>query len=460
MNKLLYTISLLTASVLSSPVFAQTSLVPDGGDTPSGFSFANQQNTPQVIEQEVNFDSVIAQDQPSKATTSPFVVQISYSPDVNSAEAFKASIKAQNSDLLQDNTIHIEPESNGVKVVVDGFDSKAVADQWCDRFKNQSGNDCLVLNRAGDRASQRIAELAEAIKSGMSTDTVSVSSIPLADLRVDSAEDIGDLKPQKPVMVHQFQRAWEQTDERTAVFEANYCATCVYKMNLRELMVSNFELPRGEVIIGFDIGDPTIFDAEIRGDNRLAIMSKAYGTDTNIQVYTESGRVYPVYVRSLDVQSPLLPDLVFRVLDASISYTEVKRPKTIPEAADLIVAPPEVNASKLLTNLKPQNISEADFLKEIPFDVGKLRFDGFKVWGSADRKLMPSRVFRDDKHIYIQYDDVSRLPGFAAYSVFDGIDERIGSRVSGNTFIIKGIGDMISLKSGNSYLCIELAREV
>ena len=428
------------------PALAQTSL-DDGGDTPTGYNFA-EVPSPQQQALPINkspsegqyFDGALAQE--SQEADSPFVVQLVYFDTEARARDFQGQVQQNYGDILASKSVHIEPQSRGYLVTVSPFATKVSARTWCDDYRAKSGEDCLVLNRTAEAS--RLQQLARVIRTGMQSNTATQREIA---------------QPER-VMVHQFQRAWEKAKANAGVFETAYCHDCTYKMQVRELMVSNFELPRGEVIAGFDIGDPTLFEAEERGDNRLAIIAKSFGADTNIQIYTKNGRVYPVYVRSLDVQSPLLPDLVFRVLDPTIQYTEVKKPKTLPEAAALIDAPERVNTDRLLASLKPQGVSDTDFLKEIPFDPGKLRFDGFKVWGSADRKLQPSRVFRDDKHVYIQFDDVSRLPGFAAYSVFDGLDERIGTRVSGNTFIIKGIADMVSLKSGNSYLCIELARDV
>ena len=435
----------LLALVFTFPAFAQTSL--DGsGDTPTGYNTStmrlNQSTNPPVdhtAPEEQYFDKALAHD---GAAESPFVVQLVYFDTEVRARGFQEQLHQRRSDILVDKTVHIEPQKQGYLMTVAPFADKSSARQWCDDYKAKTREDCLVLNRTEE--GKRLKRLADAIRTGMHSDAAGQEEI---------------VQPER-VMVHQFQRAWEKAESHAGVFETTYCGNCTYKMQVRELMVSNFELPRGEIISGFDIGDPTIFEAQERGDHRLAIIAKSFGADTNIQIYSKSGRVYPVYVRSLDVQSPLLPDLVFRVLDPTIHYTEVKKPQTLPEAAALIDAPKKIDTSMLLANLKPQGISDTDFLQEIPFDPGKLRFDGFKVWGSSDRKLQPSRVFRDDKHVYIQFDDTSRLPGFAAYSVFDGIDERIGTRVSGNTFIIKGIADMISLKSGNSYLCITLARDV
>ncbi|QFT29524.1 Conjugal transfer protein [Labrenzia sp. THAF82] len=97
----------------------------------------------------------------------------------------------------------------------------------------------------------------------------------------------------------------------------------------------------------------------------------------------------------------------------------------------------------------------SDFLKTARFDPASLRgWDDYKLWG--DNSLRPEQVFRDDNFTYIQFGDKwndLELP--TAYVVVDGIDELVNTRVQGTTFIVESTHRLITLKSGQSFLCIQ-----
>ena len=98
---------------------------------------------------------------------------------------------------------------------------------------------------------------------------------------------------------------------------------------------------------------------------------------------------------------------------------------------------------------------DGDFVAQSPFDPNALRGWGeYDLWG--DETLRPETVFRDDHFTYIRFGkrwkDVE-LP--TAYVVVDGIDELVNTRVQGETYIIESTRPLITLKSGQSYLCIE-----
>jgi len=262
----------------------------------------------------------------------------------------------------------------------------------------------------------------------------------------------------------QVQEAWDAADKKDGVFLYQYCRNCTYKAVLREHMVTVIEFPNGETIDKADVGDSAAFQVEIRGPNRLAVKPSGFGVDTNLIVYGKSGAIYPVYMRAESFNSKNLPDLLVRI-EGTIPEKGTW-PDVIGEAKE--AASSGIEASEILPLQadavaglkKPDPLrAEGDFVQEAPFDPDKLRGWGdYKLWsgGTNGADLKPETVFRDDYFTYIRFGEAWKdieLP--TAYVVVDGIDELVNTRVQGRTFIVESTQKLISLKSGESFLCIE-----
>lgn len=266
----------------------------------------------------------------------------------------------------------------------------------------------------------------------------------------------------------QIQEVWNDSEPRDGVHTFRRCEDCVYKVRLREFMVTTIILPEDAEIVSADLGDTTGFQVKVKSANVLAVRPATYGIDTDLNVYTRNGAVYPVYLRAESFNSKNVPDLV-----AKIVGREKPAPIEGPETAigsDAAKAGDErqgkegetkadgkaVTAVEGLTNPKPP---AGDFVRAIPFDPSKLHgWKDYKLWGNDE--LRPETVFRDDQFTYIQYGrkwDALELP--TAYVVIDGIDELVNSRVQGTTFIVESVNPLISLKSGQKFMCIQYMGE-
>ena len=297
-----------------------------------------------------------------------------------------------------------------------------------------------------------------------------VGSMPVPDSVVWQAENQNEgwYGPMRRARTSgQVQDVWSTAAEGDAAFVYDWCPDCTYKVRVREYMVSLIEFPRGEVIEAVDLGDDSGFAIRQRGPNRLAVRPVSHGYDTSMLVYGASGRVYPVYLRAEGFNSSNVPDLVVRIVGPVPSaggpvlagYTwgsergeggggvrgrEDVAPLAVPPLSD-----------RVLSDLTPPASASGDFVQEAPFDPDALRGWGdYRLWG--DTSLRPETVFRDDRFTYIRFGDRwndVELP--TAYVVVDGIDELVNTRVQGTTFIIESTNRLITLKSGNTYLCIE-----
>lgn len=290
----------------------------------------------------------------------------------------------------------------------------------------------------------------------------SAPALPVPDAVVDQIKahaegDFGTLTRARSVGM--IQSAWDKASETDAVFTYDFDPGTTYKVRVREFMVTVIELPAGEKIEAVDLGDSDGFEVKPRGERRIAVRAGGFGYDSNIVVYGKSGAVYPIYLRAEGYNSRRVPDLLVRIVgsvrvgpddDPAVAGFEPLEHDT-PEPLPLI--PPQVVADA--TTATTESAQDKDFVKAAPFNPSSLRGWGeYSLWGNDD-SLRPQTVYRDDYFTYIKFGDRWKdieLP--TGYVVVDGIDELVNTRVDGDTFIVESTRPLITLKSGNSYLCI------
>ena len=271
----------------------------------------------------------------------------------------------------------------------------------------------------------------------------------------------------------QIQESWNVSEPREGVYAVRMCDDCVYKVRVREFMTTTIMLPPDAVIAAADLGDTTGFQATVKFSNMVAVRPATYGVDTNLNVYTKSGKVYPFYLRAESFNSINVPDLMVRVLGretpdaiAGAVPMNAAAPGAAPEAqagGTPGAAKPTDKVAAAIADLTNPRPPAGDFVRNVPFDPSKLHgWSDYKLWGDGDaeKDLKPVMVYRDDFFTYLQYGrkfDPLDLP--SAFIVRDGIDELVNSRVQGNTFIIESVSRVISLKNGKSFMCVEYTGE-
>lgn len=249
----------------------------------------------------------------------------------------------------------------------------------------------------------------------------------------------------------QIQKAWDRAGRKAGVHTQTACGDCVYRVRVREFMVTALQLPADVVVKDADLGDTRFFELEKRSDNTLIVRPLKAGVDTSLQVYAKSGEVYSFYLRAEAINSKNVPDLTYRIerrrapMRSYVAFDTAGNPKQVSVPA---------MAAETGTDTGVTPVGPDDFVKEAKFDPSRIRWDGFKLWG--DKELKPESVYRDDYFTYIQFGErwtEMELP--TAYVVVDEIDELVNTRVSGTTFIIESVNPLITLKSGAKYMCIE-----
>ncbi|MGH0004348.1 TrbG/VirB9 family P-type conjugative transfer protein [Pseudovibrio ascidiaceicola] len=300
------------------------------------------------------------------------------------------------------------------------------------------------LNRAPQNPNQRVAQ-GQQVASSVS------ASVPPDALNQAAAQRRGEFGPMSrtTVPLGQIQKAWDKAGKDSGVHTQVECGTCVYRVRLREFMLTVIQLPDGVKIKNADVADASLFDTKVRTDNTLVVKPLAAGVDSSLQVYGEEGQVYTFYLRAETVNSKRVPDLFFKIEQPRLAHSAL---------IEVAAGGPPAPLMNMAYTPKSEDVQKdaGDYVKKANIDPSKLRGWGdYKLWGS-DNSLKPEMVLRDDHFTYIFYGDKWKdieLP--TAYVVVDGIDELVNTRVVGTTYIVENTGKLITLKSGQSYMCIQ-----
>lgn len=242
----------------------------------------------------------------------------------------------------------------------------------------------------------------------------------------------------------QVQDAWNNSEPGKGVHVQRLCEDCVYKVRTREFMTTTVVLPEDAVITSVDPGDGVGFVTKIKTSNKLSVRPTSWGMDTNLNVHTKSGAVYPLYVRSETVNSMNIPDLVVKIVGREKPVDVEGHAADSGRAAEPLAKPGD--------RVVPPG--KRDFVRHVPLDVAKFHgWNDYRLWGDDD--LRPEMIWRDDIFTYIRYGkkwDGMELS--AGYVTIDGIDELVNTHVEGTVFVIESVAPLITLKNGKQYLCI------
>ena len=120
-----------------------------------------------------------------------------------------------------------------------------------------------------------------------------------AEFNDEMAQDFGgmpnpaDARPlQQYRYLNSFQKRFEESDEKENIKRYEFSTDRIIKISLRENMLTNLILPKGEGVLSFDLRDKTnfrFFPKPAPLDNIAIIYGINPGSDTNLTVYGDSG---------------------------------------------------------------------------------------------------------------------------------------------------------------------------
>lgn len=188
-------------------------------------------------------------------------------------------------------------------------------------------------------------------------------------------------------------------------------------------------------IESYILGDSTGFKIDEIPDiaNALAIKPLLIGVDTSLTIFTKDKRIHSFYLFSTDYRNKSNPDLIVYVKD------EVAKAQKVEKQAEL-----ERDYLVIAEGIAKVKVKKADIQRNFKQKALK-----------KNQWLLAEEVFADKKFTYFKYpkDKMPQVPSI--FAVIDQQDSPIETRIIGDYLIAESINPKWSIKSGDSYVCVE-----
>lgn len=244
----------------------------------------------------------------------------------------------------------------------------------------------------------------------------------------------------------------------------------VLPIRLREGMMTLINFPEWEMVEDMFIGDNSSFDGQITGPNTILLYPRKganVGVDTNIIIFGRSGNRYVFYVKSEGVNTERLTNSIIDidVIDgpsgsrgAGVSGARSNGGRSGVNASSL-----KGGSGLSVDSTFTKRFGKNDWIKEIPLDPTKFRFDiEVYVPNPDDVVIAPERVWRDDIFTYIDLGEkalnMTQRP--IVTLIVERIEVPVGFRTKGpnnRLIIVEGIGDMV-MRNGKRIICLKMRR--
>ena len=248
----------------------------------------------------------------------------------------------------------------------------------------------------------------------------------------------------------------------------------VLPIRLREGMMTLINFPNWELIEDIYIGDNATFDGQISGPNTLLLYPRKganVGVDTNVIVFGRSGNKYVFYVKSEGVNTERLTNSIIDidVIDgpSGSGGAGAASARMSSMGGGLGVKASHYNrggsSGMSVDSTFTKRFQMADWIKNIPLDPSKFRFDiEVYVPNPDDVVIAPERVWRDDIFTYIDLGEkalnMTQRP--IVTLIVERIEVPVGFRTKGpnnRLIIVEGIGDMV-MRNGKRIVCLKMRR--
>ena len=247
----------------------------------------------------------------------------------------------------------------------------------------------------------------------------------------------------------------------------------VLPIRLREGMITLVNFPEWELLEEVFIGDQQSFSASITAPNALLLFPRGgatVGVDTNIVVFGRSGNRYVFYARSEGVNTERLTNSIIDIDVVGDTDTSGGSPSSSSGVLGRGGSSSHINANKY-TGGSPKSSDSTftkrflkeDWLKSIPMDPSKFRFDvEIYVPNPDDVIIAPERVWHDDIFTYIDLGEkaLNMIQRPIVTLIVERSETPIGFRTKGpnnRLIIVEGVGDMV-MRSGKRMVCLKMRR--
>ena len=240
----------------------------------------------------------------------------------------------------------------------------------------------------------------------------------------------------------------------------------VLPVRLREGMLTLINFPSWEMVEDVFIGDNATFDGQISGPNTVLLYPRKganVGVDTNVIIFGRSGNRYVFYVKSEAFNTERITN---SIIDIEVIGDEKTQDGKVSGLGGSFSGGTKTVASsggKSVASTHTRRFLGENWLKEIPIDIEKFRFDiEVYVPNPEDVVIAPERVWRDDIFTYIDFGDkalnMNQRP--IATLIVERLEVPVGFRTkgpNGRLMVVEGIGDIV-LRNGKRIICLKLRR--
>lgn len=242
----------------------------------------------------------------------------------------------------------------------------------------------------------------------------------------------------------------------------------VLPIRVREGMITLVNFPEWEMIEDIFIGDNATFDGQISSPNSLMLYPRKganVGVDTNVIVFGRSGNRYVFYVKSEAVNTERLTNSIIDI-DVIGGESGAGGTGNIGGASGGVLGAHTggtVSSGKSVDANYTRRFQKSDWLKNIPLDPSKFRFDlEVYVPNPDDVVIAPERVWRDDIFTYIDLGkkSLNMMQRPVVSMIVERMEVPVGFRTKGpdnRLIIVEGVGDLV-LRNGKRLICIKLRR--
>ncbi|MDO4161411.1 MAG: TrbG/VirB9 family P-type conjugative transfer protein [Pseudomonadota bacterium] len=245
----------------------------------------------------------------------------------------------------------------------------------------------------------------------------------------------------------------------------------VLPIRVREGMITLVNFPEWEFIERVSFGDTGSFSGNISSPNTVMLYPSSgsqVGVDSNVVIEGRSGNKYVFYIKSEGVNTERLTNAIIDIDVVGKNGTSGGSPSS--SVGSLGGGSGHINANnfrpggdKLVDSTFTNRFQKEDWLRSLPIDPAKFRFDiEIYVPNPDDVVIAPERVWRDDIFTYIDLGEkalnMTQRP--IVTLIVERVETPVGFRTKGpnnRLIIVEGIGDMV-MRSGKRMVCLKLRR--
>ena len=248
----------------------------------------------------------------------------------------------------------------------------------------------------------------------------------------------------------------------------------VLPVRLREAMLTLINFPEWELIENIYMGDTTAFKGDITGPNTVILYPAAgassVGVDTNIIIFGRSGNKYVFYAKTEGVNTERLTNSIIDIDVVDQAGTSGGSPSSSSGKVTSgggrsghLNMPSAGSSRKMIDSTFTRRFLKEDWLKSIPMDPSKFRFDvEIYVPNPDDVIIAPERVWHDDIFTYVDLGEkaLNMVQRPVVTLIIERVETPVGFRTKGpnnRLIIVEGVGDMV-MRSGKRMVCLKLRR--